>query len=213
MFFGLMTLVNAPFDWLALGLTRALLRRGLASGGPGPYVFAFIDALVGIVLVALLAFAAVLAVQTFDDIAAHRAGLGARILPLVPIFDGLRDRPAAPEFWWIWLMLFSTQIPSAINLCVAAAALLRGLPPVNGWLLRRMPEDKPMREEHWLPVAGVLAGQIVGGPLLTVALIGGLLFYAIPFAMPVLAGWLRDFSYQLAALQAPAHLLHWLFGN
>src|SRR5262249_27537141 len=35
LFFGLLTLVNAPFDWLSLGLTRALLRQGsnLEAGG------------------------------------------------------------------------------------------------------------------------------------------------------------------------------------
>ena len=30
-FFGLLTCVNAPFDWLSLGLTRFLLRRGLSK--------------------------------------------------------------------------------------------------------------------------------------------------------------------------------------
>jgi hypothetical protein len=33
MFLGLLTLINAPFDWASLGLTRALLRRGLELGG------------------------------------------------------------------------------------------------------------------------------------------------------------------------------------
>ena len=32
LFLGLLTLINAPFDWAALGLTRALLRRGLRAG-------------------------------------------------------------------------------------------------------------------------------------------------------------------------------------
>jgi hypothetical protein len=33
LFLGLLTLLNAPFDWASLGLTRALLRRGLECGG------------------------------------------------------------------------------------------------------------------------------------------------------------------------------------
>jgi hypothetical protein len=33
LFVGLLTLLNAPFDWASLGLTRALLRRGLELGG------------------------------------------------------------------------------------------------------------------------------------------------------------------------------------
>ncbi len=33
LFLDLLTLLNAPFDWASLGLTRALLRRGLELGG------------------------------------------------------------------------------------------------------------------------------------------------------------------------------------
>jgi hypothetical protein len=36
LFLGLLTLLNAPFDWASLGLTRALLRRGLELGGWWP---------------------------------------------------------------------------------------------------------------------------------------------------------------------------------
>jgi hypothetical protein len=35
LFLGLLTLLNAPFDWASLGLTRALLRRGLELKGAG----------------------------------------------------------------------------------------------------------------------------------------------------------------------------------
>jgi hypothetical protein len=90
--FGLLTLVNVPFDWFAIGLTRALLRRGLAPGGTGPFFYAIVDAIVAPPVIALLAFVTVFAVQTFDDIAALRAGPSARILPLVPGIARARDR-------------------------------------------------------------------------------------------------------------------------
>ena len=44
LFLGLLTLLNAPFDWASLGLTRALLRRGLELGGWWPYLLALADA-------------------------------------------------------------------------------------------------------------------------------------------------------------------------
>ena len=210
MFFGLLPLVNAPFDWAAIGLTRALLRRGLAPGGPGPYFYALVDACIGALLVIVLAFATVLAVQTFDDIAVLRAGPGARILPLAPLFDGLAERPGDPEFWWVWLMLFSSQIPSFVNLVIAAAAFLRGSPFLTSWIVRRMPADKPVRENDRLLLAGALAGQIVGGPLITGALLYGLAVYVIPLGMPLLGTMIRDFSEQLAAYNAPAHVMMWL---
>jgi hypothetical protein len=37
LFLGLLTLLNAPFDWVSVGLTRALLRRGPELGGWWPY--------------------------------------------------------------------------------------------------------------------------------------------------------------------------------
>jgi hypothetical protein len=45
LFLGLLTLLNAPFDWASLGLTRALLRFGIEQGGPWPFFYALIDAL------------------------------------------------------------------------------------------------------------------------------------------------------------------------
>ena len=110
-------------------------------------------------------------------------------------------------------MLFSTQIPSAVNLCIAAAAFLRGLPGVTAWLLRRMPEDRPVREEDRLPVACVLAAQIAGGPVLTLSMLCAILFFAIPLGMPLLAAAIRDFTLVVAQAQVPAHVLFWLSGG
>lgn len=44
LFVGLLTLLNAPFDWASLGLTRALLRLGLERGGWWPLVYGLVDA-------------------------------------------------------------------------------------------------------------------------------------------------------------------------
>ena len=44
LFLGWLSLINAPFDWVSLGLTRALLRRGLELGGWWPYALALVDA-------------------------------------------------------------------------------------------------------------------------------------------------------------------------
>jgi hypothetical protein len=137
--YGVLTLVNAPFDWVAIGLTRALLRRGLAPGGRGPYFYALIDAIIAVPLIMLLAFVTIVTVQTFDDIAVLRAGQQARILPLGPRFERLENTPGDPTLWWIWLMLFSTLIPSLFNLFIGAAAFVRGLPAMNNWILSRMP--------------------------------------------------------------------------
>jgi hypothetical protein len=208
--FGVLTLVNAPFDWFAIGLTRALLRRGLAPGGRGPFFYAAVDAIIAPPVIALLAFVTVFAVQTFDDIAVLRAGPSARILPLDDLFDGLKTRPADPEFWWVWLMLFSTLIPSALNLCIAAASLIRGLPFLNAWIVWRMTPG--VRNSDRLLLASVLSGQIVGGFLATGLALYFLGVWFLPTWLPLLGGYVRDFSEALAAYNAPARIMMWFAG-
>ena len=81
LFPGLLTLKNAPFDWASLGLTRALLRRGLELGGWWPMILALVDAAAAALIVAMLAIAMALGVQAFDSLAV--LGGGQAVLPLV----------------------------------------------------------------------------------------------------------------------------------
>jgi hypothetical protein len=130
LFQGLLTLINAPCNWASIGLTRALLRRGLELGGWWPYLLGVINAAFATVIVGLLALATVLGVQAFDGLVSH--GGGVPILPLGPLFDGIAEDPAAPEYWWIYALLLATMIPSIINLAIGGMAFTRGIP----WLAR-----------------------------------------------------------------------------
>jgi hypothetical protein len=107
LFVGLLTLLNAPFDWASLGLTRALLRRGLELGGWWPYFLALVDAALAVVIIAALAFVMVIGVQTFDELAVH--GGGKPVLPLDTLFDGIAKNPAAAEYWWAYAFLLSSM--------------------------------------------------------------------------------------------------------
>ncbi len=211
LFYGVLTLVNAPVDWLAVGFTRALLRRGLALGGWWPFLFALIDVLVACVLIAILAFVMVLAVQTFDDVGALRAGPNARILPLMPLFHGLETDPNDYEYWWIWFLLFSSMIPSMLNLSVACAAFLRGLPPVNRLILRRL--SAGVSNSNRLAVAAVLTAQPIGGMVLTSVAAYLVAVYLLPLGLPAFGGVVRDFAEALSDYNAPGQLLAWLNGS
>jgi hypothetical protein len=118
LFLGLLTLVNAPFDWLSLGLTRALMRRGLERERWWPYFYAIVDALLASVIIGFLAVAMVVTVQSFDDLAAR--GGGPRLFPPMREFlNAIKAEPGRPEYWWVYAMLFSTMLPSLINLFMA----------------------------------------------------------------------------------------------
>jgi hypothetical protein len=95
LFLGLLTLLNSPFDWASLGLTRALLRRGLELKNWRPFVLALAAAVAAAIIVALLPLTIVIGVQTFDAMAVH--GGGAPVLPLERLLDGIAAHPEAPN--------------------------------------------------------------------------------------------------------------------
>src|SRR5258706_7133557 len=86
LFLGLLTLINAPFDWVSLGMTRALLRRGLELGGWWPYLLALADGLFAAAIVAPLSIAMATGVQAFDHFAEIAGGPDKRDLPLASLF-------------------------------------------------------------------------------------------------------------------------------
>ncbi|MGB7046229.1 MAG: hypothetical protein WBD65_15420, partial [Methylocella sp.] len=184
LFQGLLTLINAPFNWASIGLTRALLRRGLELGGWWPYFLGIVNAVLATAIVALLALAMVVAVQAFDELVTR--GGGAPILPIGPLFDGISKNPGAPEYWWVYALLLATMVPSLVSLMLGGASLIAGAPGLSPLLLRFMPEGKavPAFDRTWLAVALTL--QTFSGAILGVAaaafLAVGMVVYVMPSA-------------------------------
>jgi hypothetical protein len=212
-FLCLLTLINAPFDWASLGLTRALLRRGLERGGWWPYVLAFVDALAAAFIIALLAITMVIAVQTFDHLAEHSGGPTARVLPLEKLFDGMAAQPSAPEYWWVYALLLSTMIPSLLNLMIGGVSLLRGIPGLPALLLRFMPASKavPLFNRELLALA--LTCQLFIGAFLGLlaqfVLAIGVIFYVLPW----MGLELLDTARAVAEFDLPGRVLGVWWGN
>jgi hypothetical protein len=198
-------LLNAPFDWASLGLTRGLLRRGLELGGWWPFFLAIVDAILAAAIIALLAVTMVIGVQAFDDLAEH--GGGKPVLPLGPFFDGLRAHPTAPEYWWVYALLFSTMIPSIINLMIGGASLMRGVPDVPSLLLRFMPANKavPTFDRAW--IATVLTLQLVGGAILGIVVQFALVYAVFGYVMPWLGLELLDMARAVADFDLPGRII------
>jgi hypothetical protein len=201
---GLLTLLSAPFDWASLGLTRALLRRGLELGGWWPYLLALADAVLAGVNIVCLALVMVIGVQAFDELAVNRGGKP--VLPLDLLFDGIAKNPAAPEYWWVYALLLSSMIPSFINLVIGGLALTRGIPGLPYLLLNFMPTGKavPGFDRAWLGL--VLTGQIFVGAFLGLAaqalLAWGLIFHVMPWV----GLDLLDMARAVAAFDLPARI-------
>jgi hypothetical protein len=205
LFIVLLTLLNAPFDWISVGLTRALLRRGLELAGWWPLFLALLDAFLAVVVIGFLVLTMVIGVQAFDDLAVR--GGGAPVLPLGPFFDGIAAHPAEPEYWWVYATLFSTMIPSIINLVIGGASLMRGVPGVAALLLKFMPANQavPVFDRAW--IATVLTLQLVGGAILGIAVQFGLIYVVFWHVMPRLGLELLDMARAVAAYDLPGKLL------
>jgi TIR domain len=211
LFLGLLTLINAPFNWASLGLTRALLRRGLEIGGWSPYLLAIVDAILAAGIVVLLVFAMVIAVQCFDHLAEHGGGAG--ILPLDPLLTGIAENPAAPEYWWIYALLLSTMIPSFINLMIGGSSLARGVPGVPLLLLRFMPAGRAVAtfERNW--IALLLTVQVFLGAFCGIMAQVLLAVGVISYVMPSFGLRLLDTARDLAALDLPMQVLGLFWGT
>jgi len=205
-FFGVLTVVNTAFDWAALGVTRALLRRGIERGGWAPLWCGLADLVIAILMLGLLAVAALWALQAFNHMT--RVGGGEEVLDAGALLAALSDpaRRALPEYWWLYAMLFSTLIPSVVNVMVGALSLVRGLPRLNDWIARAMDDGAVGSERYWMvPALAVqtLFAWVIG----VVVMIGaalGLLFVVLPWCGVHLIPALQA----LAAADLPGALLH-----
>ena len=204
LFLGLLSLLNAPFDWASLGLTRALLRRGLELGRLWPYALALLDACLAAVIIAALALTMVIGVQTFDALAVH--GGGSPVLPLNPLFTGIAADPTAPEYWWLDALLLSTMIPSVVNLVIGGTSLVHGFPGVASLLLRYIPERGGVLkwDRHW--IATVLTGQVAVGAALGIAAQVFLVVVIIGHVMPFFGLELLDMARGVADFNLPARV-------
>ncbi|MGH6834980.1 MAG: hypothetical protein ACREC9_05395, partial [Methylocella sp.] len=213
LFLGLLTLINAPFDWASLGLTRALLRRGLELGGWWPYFLAFVDAALAGVIIALLALVMVIGVQAFDELAVHGGGEKAAVLPLDALFDGIAKNPGAPEYWWAYALLLSTMIPSLVNLAISGMALSRGIPGLGRLLLRWIPEGREVPDYRRPLAALVLTGQMFSGAFLGIAAQAFLAWGLIFHVMPWIGLDLLDMARAVAKFDVPLRAYQLFAGN
>jgi len=214
LFLGLLTLLNAPFDWISLGMTRALLRRGLELGGWWPYLLALADGLAAAAIVVPLSIAMVIGVQAFDHLAEFGGGPDKRVLPLAPLLDGIAANPWAPTYWWVYALLLSTMIPSLISLMIGGASLFRGIPGLAALLLRVIPADKaamPMSDRAWLAL--VLTCQVFAGAFLGMAAQALLAIGVISYILPWLGLGLLDTAREVAAFDLPTRMLRLWWGS
>ncbi len=121
LFLGVLPLLNAPLDWLSFGITRGLL-RSIASGGHGTglsLLWAAADLLLALVFLLLVALTTWTGIWLMNQLAVWAGG--SAILDMAGLLEQLRTG-SWKENLWIWLMLGSTLIPTAVHFLIASMA-------------------------------------------------------------------------------------------
>jgi hypothetical protein len=204
LFVGLFTLLNAPFLWLSLGVTRALLWRGLERQLWWPYFYAMVDAACAVIVIALLACTMVVGIQAFDFMSAHAGAKS--ILPLRDLFEGIVVDGFAPKYWWLYALFLSAMIPSLVNLGIGGFALTRGIPRLSTRLYNLMDSTGPVSDFNRIQIAALLGAQVVGGIVLGIAAQTLLAFALFRYAMPSLGIGLLDLARLVANFDLPGRL-------
>lgn len=193
-FVAVLPLVNVLFDWGSLGLTRHLLRRSLnAAKVRAALCLGAIDALAAFAILAGLAVAVPTALTGLNALAAA-GGWSEPLIDVAGPLDRLRTSPGDLSISWIYLMLFSTLLPSFVHIAIAGAALVTvGWPDQwNRWYACNLTEGRiahgPTR--YWL--AGYLTFRQLtefGLPIAVLTVVAAsLIFYGI--LVPWVAQWL-----------------------
>ncbi len=101
--FGLVPLVNMPFAWLSIAVSRTLMRRACAIGASWrSVVLGVTDFLFDLLLLFTLAFALVVSVSVADDIIVYR-GINP-VANVCNILGQIRTDPGYPGNYWIYVI-------------------------------------------------------------------------------------------------------------
>lgn len=171
LFLGLFPIVNALFDALSYAITLALMRLALRRWNP-------VLAAVADLLCALALFLAVGAALT-ASIAAMNALAGTPILDLGALFATMRDNPGS--HLWVFLMLFSTALPTLAHFTLALLGAQTLTPSFLRNLALRLIDKAPTD-----PFAAVFAPLITGWvATIPFALVGVALMPLLLFGKPL----------------------------
>jgi hypothetical protein len=166
---GYLAVVKSVFDLTSVSLTRYLVLNGIRRGGIAPIVCGGIDLVMSIVI-SVISLLVVISLTKLYNYVAAMAG-GAPVVDIRKLADGIRDNPLSPEYYWIYGLLFVNVMPCIINIVIASTAILRCLPPLHSYIIRRIESVKAGVDEF--AVAIMISGVWVMGVILAAVVVLG----------------------------------------
>ena len=126
-FLVILPLVNSLFDWGSFGITRYLLRQSLKASGIKRIVFYALDLFLALVCLLLLIISLALIIKLIN-FAAELSLLPQPTYDVEALWDRLKSRGFFVSIFspdgWVYLMIFSTFIPSFIHLLAFGPLLI-----------------------------------------------------------------------------------------
>lgn len=128
LFYVLLPLVNATWDWLSLGWTRSLLYAIVdkVHSGWRAFFWALMDGVLALMFLFFITLTTTATIALMNR--ASILGGGANIVDLGWVFDSLRFNALDPDHWWLYFMFFSTLIPTLVHMVIAAVSVLLWIP-------------------------------------------------------------------------------------
>ncbi len=197
LFWLVLPLVNAPLDWLSLGVTRGLLQAARAGhhGGWPALGFGLLD--LGFALVFLFLIAAVLVLAT----ALGNVMAGKTLVDLNVMLAQVRANPLDVNEWWVYFMMLSTLVPTLVHFALAGGAATLWLPQkLRERIAHNLEQNHYKISLAWVYLTFTPAVGFVVAP----ALLLGLLYWLVTVHGGWLGGHLLDWAEWLAALVNPA---------
>ena len=174
-FLVVLPLANVPIDWFSLAVTRKLLHQIQAQSHTGlrAFIWSLLDVVLALILL-LLTGGVTVALLSFGN-----AVSGGQFFDVQAVLDAIRANPTDINNYWVYFMVFSTLVPTAIHFLVAAFALGTYVPP----------SVLPHLKSQASTLLYLSLGQPLGFLIPPVAL-AWLLLWGIPEHGGVIGGWL-----------------------
>ena len=145
-------MVNAPLDWLSLGVTRGFLRETLLrKQWWWGIIFSTSDLILALLLMVPLILLAVATMGVANMFVI--AGGGMPIVHLPNVLDSIRENPGSTDHIWIYFMVFTTLIPTFLHAVIASVGFTLGLfqAATTSYIKTDARPGKGLYHTHWTP--------------------------------------------------------------
>ena len=189
LFLGILPIFNAIFDMVSYAITLSLAQRGLRGHA---LVYGAIDFVVACILFFVLGAWLVFATSALENLSG---------IEFIDLGGVLAQAGSLNEYWWLYLMLFSTALPTLLHLMIASFSLQTFVPLKYREKLARLivvARRKRGNEEASIVVSLCLGGFWMIGMLLPLALLGLLGWLCWEHGLEWLLVSYRDFLLDVA---------------